>query len=150
MPGIDVVATVIACEARILAVFNPRWGAFTLPMTKRRRWQEPELPSGYREEDWENAAARAAAEALGRTFLPEELPHLLTEVENYKQSDADGTWKTYHFRVFGLPVEPGTEVLPGLATEWLSPDRLRERRPLSRTAIDLVECLRERSLLPPW
>jgi hypothetical protein len=34
----DVAVTVITRGQQILAVYNPDWGDFTLPMTKRRVW----------------------------------------------------------------------------------------------------------------
>ncbi len=43
---------------RVLLTFNERWGAFTLPMTRRRRGREGNEPLT-------RAAFRAAAEALG-------------------------------------------------------------------------------------
>src|SRR5437868_6979168 len=52
LPAVDVAVTVIARGALLLAVYNPSWGAFTLPMTKRRQFHpEPSVPLSAIPED---------------------------------------------------------------------------------------------------
>jgi len=148
----EVAVTVIAHGARILGVHNERWGVFTLPMTRRRAWQDPEISPVLRQEEWEITATRAAAEVLGRTFPKKTLPKPLldpNETRDYRQSDADGVWKVYHLRVSGLAVED-TRLAPGVFGEWLAPDDFREREPISPTARYVIDKLRLQGRLPPW
>ena len=42
-PNVEAVATVIAQGTRILAVINPRWDGFTLPMSKRKEFRDSPL-----------------------------------------------------------------------------------------------------------
>ncbi len=78
LPVVDVAACVISCQGKILIGFNSKWGAFTLPTTKRRSWEDANAAKGsVREEDWDDAAVRAAAEWLGQTLTV--TPELLTQ-----------------------------------------------------------------------
>jgi len=147
LPSVDVAVTLLQHGNRILAGYNSQWGAFSLPMTKRHVWKDPDLPDGLREETWENAAVRAAAEWIGRTTLA--VPQLICDKEfEYRQSDRDGHWKRYSFRVFKLAVE--SEVLGGTeAYEWLTPAELVDpkRRPVSESAVFIIAELRLQNLL---
>ena len=71
---VEVAVTVMARDAKLLAVYNHKWGAFSLPMTKRKKWQDPKIPVGVCEEEWIVAAARAAAEILGKPLSAKQLP----------------------------------------------------------------------------
>ena len=69
--AVEVGVALVRCEDRILLTYNQKWGAFSLPMTKRRTWTaERDLLV----EGWEDCAARAGAEALGKTCTPGYLP----------------------------------------------------------------------------
>ena len=141
VPMVDVAVVLIRRDDRILTVFNEKWGAFVLPMTKRRRWQDPKLPKGHREEDWEDAAIRAGAECTGRTHTVD--PAMVLDVPEMGQSDRDGKWKRYHFQVFTLDV--GEEPPAGLGIiNWLTADEItdRSRRPISESTRHLIAELR--------
>ncbi|MFO7904260.1 MAG: hypothetical protein ACQESR_11030 [Planctomycetota bacterium] len=69
VPTVETVAVIICGEERILLIFNEQWGAFTLPMTKLRHWQDPNIPPAHRDESPIDATARAVAECLGRTLI---------------------------------------------------------------------------------
>lgn len=141
--------TVIARGGLLLAVFNPSWG-FTLPMTKRRQWQDPSISEGVRKEEWVHAAARVAAELLGRTLAPDEFPKQLAEIKQYQQSDADGIWKIYELQIFGLKFRDKDKLASGVVAEWCKPKEFGERQPISGTARYIVSELSSKELLPPW
>ena len=147
---VEVAATVIAAGGSILAVYNPRWGSFTLPMTKRKKWQDPNLPLGVREEDWRVSAARAGAEVLGRTLSPKALPNHLLDIQEYRQSGEDGIWKIYQLHVFGLTIPIETKLAEGILADWLAPSDFADHEPISSTARYLVSCLEQSGKLPPW
>lgn len=147
---VEVAVTIIASGKKILAFYNPRWGSFTLPMTRRKKWQDPAIPIGVRDEEWRVSAARAAAEILGRTFGPDQFPKHVTEIREYRQSGEDGIWKIYEFQVFGLSVAEGTKPVAGEITTWLEPAEFAGHEPVSSTARYVVSVLDERGLLPPW
>ncbi len=136
----DVSVALITWRKRVLTVFNPRWGAFTLPMTKRREWVARHARKSRREESWEDAAIRAAAEALGRTFSAKAVTGPVLKLDGYAQSDSDGQVKTYHFQVFHIPLDTEIELLSGAVAEWLLPVELADpdREPISPTARHLV------------
>ena len=137
MEELEVAAVLITQGSRVLVVYNAKWGSFSLPMTKRRKWDDPNIPVAHREESWTTAAARAAAESLGRTVTGLEF---LADVPRFGQGDRDGAWKRYHFQVFRLAVPAGTELRPGTVGEWLTVDELLDpaRGPISPTAVELV------------
>jgi hypothetical protein len=139
-PTVEVAVALIAKGEQILAVYNPRWGSFTLPMTKRREWQDPEVPHARRHEDWVDAAARAGAEWLGRTCEPE---FVLDDPGGYQQSDRDGAWRRYHFQVFRVEVEGEPRLVEGAIAEWLTPVQILSRRPISPTARYVIAKLKE-------
>lgn len=140
---VEVAATLITRGQEILAVYNEQWMAFTLPMTKRRTWDDPNIPVAHREEAWIDAAARAAAEWLGRTVTGlTELP-LPPDTEPYHQSDRTGQWTRYTFQVFRLELDPNDEPLPGAVTQWLTREQLLDesRRPISPTLRHVLQAL---------
>jgi len=135
LPLVDVAVTLITKGERILLVFNSKWGAFTLPMTKRRTWKDPASKEGAeRVEEWDDAAIRAVAEWVGRTMTGE--PEFLLDVAEFQQSDRDERWKRYHMQAYRLPLEDESEVGTGGGAEWLSPEEVldEKRRPISATA----------------
>ena len=140
LPVVEVSVALITWRRRILSVLNSRWGAFSLPMTKRRQWIAPRAPRAPRIEDWLAAATRAAAEALGRTLGAGRISGPVLRLDGYTQSDSDGLLKEYHFQVFHIPVDATVELLGGAATEWLLPAQFADpdRVPISPTARLLV------------
>jgi ADP-ribose pyrophosphatase YjhB (NUDIX family) len=143
MPLVDVVATLIMKGDRILAVYNDKWGSFSLPMTKRRSWEDPVAEKGAeRVEDWEDAAIRAASEWIGCTTTQK--PQPLSEVGEFQQSDRDGKWKRYHLQAYKLAVADDTQIPPARVAEWLTVDQLLDenRKPISPTARHIVSELK--------
>jgi hypothetical protein len=138
VPEVDVAAVVIQHDGKILAVYNPKWGCFTLPMTKRRRWQDPGEPGRTGEEDWADAAARAAAEWLGTTIhlVSEPLPKGI----QIQRSGRDGRLKHYRFHVFPVFLQMAPKLVEGAVAEWLVPTDFLDstRRPISDTARTLL------------
>src|SRR5258707_6987400 len=148
IPKVDVAVVLIKNAERILAVHNPRWGAFTFPMTKRRTWKDPEISAGIRHEEWGVAATRAAAEVLGITFAPGSIPTPVTELRNFKQSDFDGKWKLYNLHVFQLTLADDAHLAQVVNAEWLPPDDFKKRQPISPTARYVIDHLLLEGLLP--
>lgn len=144
-PEIEVGVAIIRHQGKVLLVYNPRWGAFTLPMSKRHERADPRLPDGRHVESYQSAAARAAAEVLGRTVpaFPSEPAFVLPK---FDQSDSDGQWKRYCFQAFELelpadfdPQRPGS-LAPGAVVEFLTDVEVGDmsRMPISDTARDLI------------
>jgi ADP-ribose pyrophosphatase YjhB (NUDIX family) len=139
MDKVDVAVVVITRGQRLLTVFNSSWGSFTLPMTKLRIWDDPSVPSSRREETWIQAAARAAAENMGRTISFDEL-EFMADLPEFRQGDRDGIWKRYHFQVFRLTLSESAELKTRGIVEWLTVEELLDskRAPISPTACALV------------
>lgn len=139
-PLLEVAASLIVHGPKVLVVWNPKWGEFSLPMTKRRVWHDPRVAASHHAEDWDDAAARAGAECLGKTCSPA----LVLEVPGeFQQSDRDGVWKRYHFQVFQISLADQPTLLPGAVVEWLSPKDVLNCRPISPTARLLIGKLQE-------
>jgi hypothetical protein len=138
-PLVEVAVVLIVRRGQILTDYNPRWAAFTLPMSKLH--DRPAIRAGdasVREEPLD-AAIRAAVEVLGRPLPPDGLPRpLRIEVGPYQQSDRDGAWKRYTFHVFALPVTEGVEPMEGHAAAWLTPGKFQTHRPVSPTAVHIL------------
>lgn len=150
-PEVDVAVAVLVRDGRVLAVYNDRWGGFTLPMTKRREPpQDPNVQAAPapKQAVWLSDAVRAQAEWLGRTCVlaPKEYlaPKFLLDIPDYQQSDRDGCWKRYTFQVFGTLLPHDVEPVPGKVREWLSPDDFvdRNRVPITNTARHIMAKLR--------
>ena len=143
IPELDVAVALIQRGESFLAVYNPKWGQFTLPMTKRRQWRDPNMAKDapLNHEQWIDAAARAAAEWLERTCFPVTEP--VVESPGYQQSDRDGIWKRYHFKVFRVELAEDEDVPEGKVVEWLTPADFKDedRRPVSPTARHLITLL---------
>jgi hypothetical protein len=97
------------------------------------------MPKGDHEERWIEAAARAAAEWLGRTCEPE----FLDEFGEWQQSDRDGIWKRYNLQCFRVPVEDEPRLVAGAIAEWLTPADFLSRLPISPTARHVIAKLKE-------
>jgi len=136
---VEVAAVVIVRDRKILAVFNENWGAFTLPMTKRRMWKD--AGARIENEDWAHAASRAAGEWLAKTFTSP--PVFCVDAPEYEQSDRDGVLKRYWFKVFRfcLDEDEDQELVHGAHAEWLTADQFleKDRRPISPTAVALLQ-----------
>ena len=141
-PEVEVAVTLIVRDSGILAVYNREWSTFTLPMTKRRHWNDPKMPpEAEREEPWIEAAARAAAEWLAITVTG--LAPLNADVPHYQQSDRNGVWKRYEFRVFRLPLPAICQPRSDAVIQWLTVDDWlnEDRRPISQTARHILRAL---------
>jgi hypothetical protein len=140
-PEVHVAVALVVRESRIFAVYNSEWSSFTLPMTKRRYWSDPNIPPAERDEEWIEAGARAAAEWLGTTVTG--LTALNADLPPYQQSDRDGIWKRYDFRLFRLGLPAGCQPRGDVITQWLSVAEFldEDRRPISKTARHIVAAL---------
>ena len=148
-PLVEVAVALITSGGRVMTIYNPRWGAFSLPMTKRRDWADPSLANGHRQDAWSEAGARAAAETLGTTFRSQSFAQPIYEIAEFQQSDSDGKWKRYHFQVFHVPFADKPESVHGVIVEWMPPAYFedQERRPISPTARHIIAELRLRRIL---
>lgn len=137
-PKVEVSAVAIVRGGRILAVYNSAWGAFTLPMTKRRVWQEKKIETVHRDESWEHAASRAIAEVIGKTVVGLKP---LVRLPSYQHSDRDGAVREYDVQAFRFDLPDGLEPIAGLITEWLTIEEWLDplRAPISPTAVDLLK-----------
>jgi hypothetical protein len=130
--------------APILAVFNEKWGAFTLPMSKVRSWEFAGVRGAETPKD---AALRGAAESMGRSFAqPEHVEPLGVLPPEKILSARSMDVKEYDIEVFRVWVEPDAEPEGlGVARWWpvdwfLDPDR----KPISETARHIIKMLRKR------
>ena len=149
IPSVEVVATLMLQGDKLLSVFNPRWGAFTFPMSKRKFFKDAVVSEAATPEKLNRAAARVAAEVLGRSFLPDEFPSPLLEIKDFEQSDVDGIWKLYTIHVFTLKLSEGVCFAPGLVAEWRTPKELETREPVTHTARFILARMADRRLLAP-
>ncbi len=136
LPEVNVVVTVIHRGKHVLLVSNPNWNAFTLPMTKLRRWPYGEEPAPGRVEDSVDAAMRNVGECLGTTSTKEPQRWLgQDKLVELTQSDRESLSKRYVFHVFGFAVE-SYDLAPGVCGQWLEIEDIldEQRRPISPTA----------------
>jgi hypothetical protein len=141
IPHVAAVAVLIKRGDNVLLVFNEKWSSFTLPMTKIRRLQDPNIPAAHREEQPVDTAARAVAECLGRTSLVDPNPvEGIGKIFGFRQGDRDGIWKRYSFQIFELALDDDQEPWHGIRTEWLPLKEVLNdnRRAISPTARDIV------------
>jgi len=143
---IDVVVTVIYCDDSLLMVFNDKWGAFTIPMTKLRHRPLGTQANRTRWELGADAAMRNVGECLGITS--DRTPGLLADVGDVRQSERDGRIRFYHFQVYGFRADR-QQAAAGVTAKWLAPDEILDsaRSPISPTARALVERLGEIALV---
>jgi hypothetical protein len=139
----EVAVTVMRRGDFLLAGYNSKWEAYTLPMTKRRYWALPDNLDSFESESWEDAAARNLVEWWGSQVV--QRPAHLLEVKAFRQSDRDLLVKNYHFQIYGAIVEEGQSLRPGLKAQWLSPEDFQDihRRPISPTARHLINMLKD-------
>ena len=108
--SVDVAVTVIHSRGKILVVYNPQWGMFTLPMTKVRWSQSPAHTEVGHRRAWVTAALRNVMECLGKTTT--DRVSFLSEITDIRQSERDGSG--YHeLEHIGQ--------LPMLIEEWTEP-----------------------------
>jgi hypothetical protein len=148
--SVGVVATLLVRGPKFLAIFNPCWGAFAFPMSRRKQFVDPTVSHVATPEKLERAAARVAAEVLGRSFSSEGIPRPICKIKEFEQSDADGVWKLYHIRVFGLTLPAYATTVPGVIAEWLTREDFEIREPVTHTARYLLQELEANGKLPPW
>ena len=128
-------------DGRYLLDFNDSWSSFTFPTTKLH--DVPTMAPGVptKPEAQPVAAARAAAEVLGRPIDPKALKPLTIEVPPYAQSGRDGDWKRYTFRLFTLKVTGEPKPLPGHAAVWLTRSELESLEPISPTVRTILAAM---------
>ena len=144
---VDVAVALIVRGKEVLAVWNPKWACFTLPMTKPRVLPSADGDHGKKIEDWYDAAARVVAECCGITCsLDANSPRRLREVlVNYEliQSERDGVPKKYRLQVYEIYFPAGANVplVPQTIGEWLRPLDFVDlkRRPISPTARQVMQ-----------
>ena len=141
-PSVHLAVSVLIADKKLLIDWNPRWGCFTLPMTKIRQWHNAGGHVDPESETPLSAAIRAAAEALRRPLSQSELPTTPEELELQPYSHRsyrDGKWKRYGRTVFVIrPADP----IPAQDLAWVTPDEVETCRPISPTAIEVVRALR--------
>lgn len=133
LPEVEVSVVIIRKGEHMLAVWNNRWGAFTLPMTKRRTSLDRRLKQ-VKVEPAERAACRAAAEVLGIAFSKSEAPKRIDHLYDLRQSDATGEVKSYAFEIFLLDVAEACQPCPGVISQWMRPQDFRDKEPVSDSA----------------
>lgn len=146
---VEVAVTVIRRGAALWAPYNPKWAAFTLPMTKRRGQENRDNSEIEESEPWPEAAKRNVVEWFECSF--DQNFDCLMDIDGYRQSDRDLFVKIYHFRVFALAADNRLTLRPDVVGEWLARSDFQEfhRRPISPTARFLVEELQKQGKLWP-
>lgn len=136
------VALVMKKEREILWTINKNWGAFALPMTKRR------LAAGQLEPA-DQAAARAGAEVLG---VPVIVGARWAALPELKLSGRDGAVRRYAYEVFRVEPHPDfahTLGRPDLL--WLTEEHIFGgvfRPPVSSTSAEIVTDLMLEGRIP--
>lgn len=133
-PLVDV-AVVLVTDARgerLLADYNAHWQCFSLPMTTVGELPGAAPGAAGTPEPPSRAAARAAAEVLGRPLPPGVMTRLNVDIPPYQRSGRDGTWKRYSYEIYALKAAD-PHPLPGHAAVWLTPGELQEGEPVSPT-----------------
>lgn len=119
-PQVEASVVVISNDAGLILLdFNPRWGVFTLPVSKRRTLQPGGPSATPASESWHDAALRAAAEVLGQPFPPSALTETPDYVEPFTQSGRDCVMKRYEYRVFAMPWATPPQPVPGHVAVWV-------------------------------
>ena len=145
---VEAAALLIMKKDRILAVYNEKWGAFTLPMSKVRPWEEiGGDPKKRNLSTGREAAVRSAAEWLGRTIVDPVVPLMICG--EFLQGERDGQWKRYNVWVYKLAVADDVCPRQGAITEWLKADDFLDdkRDPISPTARHVIAELQIRGKL---
>ena len=141
-PRVEVAAALIRRGDRILMVYNENWKALTLPITKRRQWVNPDNQNDMHDEDWADAAGRAAWEVLNKTVRFDSMP--LHEIVDLEYGGRTGEWKRYHLKIFDAGIDSNDTIVDGLLVEWLGAEDILDehRRPISPTAREVIRQLR--------
>lgn len=132
-----VVGLIVHPEKGVLLKWNPKWGAFTFPLTK----PNVSIPK----EDDMDAAVRAGAEALGVPVrvVEGETPRKTREL---LRSERDSVVKNYIYTVVPIEAHPdfANKPLPA-GSLWFNPEKLaaKEYAPISETVYALLEELNE-------
>ena len=151
IPEVRLAAVAITRGPEFFTVFNPKWGAFTLPMTKRRVWTDPEVPAADHEEDPLHAASARRPRRWDGPSPPSSSPGPveLVELQPFQQSDRDGVWKLFRFDVFRMELPGGVTRAGGRSapSAWLTLDHLRSHQPVSPTAVRIVEAIHASAVL---
>jgi hypothetical protein len=139
-PLVDVAVVLIARQGRLLLDYNPRWHAFTLPMSGLHDRPPATPKADPAPERPLDAALRAAAEVLGRPHPEGALTAVDADLQPFQQSERDGRWKRYTYRVFALTLAAGEEPrpVPGHHAAWLKPDELGDAHPVSPTVAHIL------------
>lgn len=140
---IEVVATIIYCQDRVLLVYNENWEASTLPMTKLRNRQSRSGGGAPRWERGGEAALRNVREALA--IDPPHEPGLLLDVADVQQSDRTGNVGHYQFQVYGYQIDQ-QHAAPHVFAKWLTCEEILAGEFISPTARLLTKKLMEASL----
>ncbi len=132
-----VVGLVADPKKGVLLKWNPKWGAFTFPLTK----PSVSLP---RESDAE-AAVRAGAEALG---VPVRVVEGATprKIRELIRSERDSVLKNYVYTIVPIEAHPDFANLPTpTGSLWFDPKmlELKEYAPISETVYALLDELNE-------
>jgi hypothetical protein len=145
-PTVRAAVLIISRGEKIAAVLNPAWGAYTLPMTKLRTWEDPSTDEGPHFETAADAAIRVRTECIHGTCLLE--PTEFFKIDGFKQSDRDGRWKKYDFHVFHERMETAPVLAVGANVEWLTCEEIDDesRRPISKTCRDIIRRVRAHAL----
>ena len=130
------VAYVVDTQGRLLLIWNEKWGAFTLPMSKLQSDQPSETP--------EQAAIRAAAEVLGvptRVVQGKEAKF----ARGLQKSPRDGDIKDYQYNVVKVEAHPDfASQVNGKPLVWAAIDKLQdaEYQPVSKSVQAILrECV---------
>lgn len=141
-PTVETAVLVLVRDGQLLAVYNEPWGAFTLPMTKRRQEPGPTPDAEPQLEAADSTAVRVVAETLGRPLGENERPERVKlDLQPYRQSDRDGQWKRYTHSVFVLRTQEEPRPVDGAAWIWLDPKDAPKLSPVSPTLQDIVSHL---------
>lgn len=136
---VDVAVTLILKDNSILLVYNEKWGAFTLPMTKRRRPEGAESADESLWEPWQDAAARPVVECLGRLSSPKQvLDDFLPESHFSLRRQ---TQVIFRYKVFKVLFEARDKIVAKTPTVWLTASEILkgDLHPISPTAIDIIK-----------
>jgi hypothetical protein len=149
---------------KLLLVYNAKWRAFTLPMTKLPYWNfvetaqivDPQLRaiSAVQLQDyWLDAAAHAVVECLGQPNDPRPVLDGPLEVEYslLERSWRDGAERFYQYKLFDLKVAEAFQSRQQ-PSAWLSVAESRDpkNRPISPTVREILGREEVRRIVEKW
>jgi hypothetical protein len=154
----------IRSQGKLLLIYNPKWRAFTFPMTKLPAWdfvdpariRDPGRRAVSAEQlqaHWLDAAAHAVVECLGQPNCPTPLLEDLIEVEytEVERSRRDGADRVYNYKIFTLDVpEPFRSRQEPFV--WLTADEARDgkHRPISPTVLEILGRQEVANIMRSW